>query len=52
MKGRFSSAASNQKQVAEIYEIDLGDFKAAMDAYETAAEWYAGEDSNAYFILI
>ena len=46
-KGRFSSAASNQKQVAEIYEHDIGDFQQAMEAYELAAEWYAGEDSSA-----
>ncbi|KAJ3349240.1 vesicular-fusion protein S17 [Kappamyces sp. JEL0680] len=46
-KGRFSTAANNQKQIAEIYEQDIGDMKAAMDAYETAAEWYSGEDSNA-----
>lgn len=47
MIGRFSTAANNQKQIAEIYEQDIGDFKEAMDAYELAAEWYSGEDSNA-----
>ena len=46
-KGRFSSAASNQKQIAEIYEQDIGDPKLAMEAYELAAEWYSGEDSSA-----
>ncbi|KAJ3256908.1 hypothetical protein HK103_005026 [Boothiomyces macroporosus] len=46
-KGRFSSAASNQKQIAEIYEQDIGDYTSAMEAYELAAEWYQGEDSNA-----
>ncbi|KAI8799763.1 soluble NSF attachment protein [Cladochytrium replicatum] len=46
-KGRFSAAASNQKQLAEIYETDLVDLGKAMEAYELAAEWYSGEDSNA-----
>eukprot|EP00842_Homolaphlyctis_polyrhiza_P004679 jgi/Hompol1/5211/HPOL_004235-RA len=45
-RGRFSGAASNQKQVAEIYESDIGDAAKAMEAYEQAAEWYAGEDSH------
>ncbi|KAI8923368.1 soluble NSF attachment protein [Entophlyctis helioformis] len=46
-KGRFSAAATNQKQIAEIYESDVGDVEKAMNAYELAAEWYAGEDSSA-----
>ncbi|KAJ3210504.1 vesicular-fusion protein S17 [Entophlyctis luteolus] len=46
-KGRFSSAASNQKQVAEMFETDVGDVARARDAYEKAAEWYQGEESNA-----
>ncbi|KAJ3218981.1 hypothetical protein HDU67_003345 [Dinochytrium kinnereticum] len=46
-RGRFSAAASNQKQIAEIYEADVGDLEKAMNAFETAAEWYSGEDSNA-----
>ncbi|KAJ2998355.1 hypothetical protein HDV02_004570 [Globomyces sp. JEL0801] len=40
-KGRFSSAASNQKQIAEIYETDIVDYQKAGEAYELAAEWYA-----------
>ncbi|KAJ3187253.1 vesicular-fusion protein S17 [Irineochytrium annulatum] len=46
-KGRFASAASNQKQIAEIYENDIGNFEEAKKAYGTAAEWYQGEDSVA-----
>ncbi|KAL2919630.1 vesicular-fusion protein S17 [Polyrhizophydium stewartii] len=46
-KGRFSAAANNMKQVAEIYETDIADMEKAMHAYEQAAEWYSGEDSNA-----
>ncbi|KAJ3225419.1 vesicular-fusion protein S17 [Chytriomyces hyalinus] len=46
-KGRFSAAASNQKQIAETYETEVGDVKGARDAYEKAAEWYQGEESHA-----
>jgi hypothetical protein len=47
-KGRFSAAANNQKQIAELYETDLQDLEKAMDAYNIAAEWYHGEDSKSY----
>ncbi|KAJ3051357.1 hypothetical protein HK097_007653 [Rhizophlyctis rosea] len=46
-RGRFSAAAQNQKQLAEIYENEIADFAQAMRAFELAAEWYHGEDSNA-----
>lgn len=46
-RGRFSSAANNQKQIAEIYETDIVDYEKAMLAYEQAADWYSGEDSQA-----
>jgi alpha-soluble NSF attachment protein len=50
-KGRFSAAAANQKQIAEIYETDIANLEAAMDAYDQAGEWYSGEDSTAYKTL-
>jgi alpha-soluble NSF attachment protein len=46
-KGRFSAAASSQKQLAEIYESDLADLQKAMDAYDQAGEWYSAEDASA-----
>ncbi|KAJ3166716.1 hypothetical protein HDU88_003199 [Geranomyces variabilis] len=46
-RGRFQAAANHQKQIAEIYETELADFEKAMHAYEIAAEWFHGEDSNA-----
>ena len=46
-RGRFASAANNQKQIAEIYETDIVDYEKAMLAYEQAADWYSGEDSQA-----
>jgi alpha-soluble NSF attachment protein len=50
-RGRFSAAANNQKQIAEIYETDLVDYEKAMLAYEQAADWYLAEDSSAYIFL-
>ncbi|KAL1919042.1 uncharacterized protein VTP21DRAFT_2423 [Calcarisporiella thermophila] len=46
-KGRFNAAANHQKEIAEIYESDLVDLQRAMDAYEIAADWYAGEERPA-----
>ncbi|KAL7747230.1 vesicular-fusion protein S17 [Sorochytrium milnesiophthora] len=46
-RGRFQMAAKHQKSVAEIYETDLVDLNKSMEAYEVAAEWFAGEDSTA-----
>lgn len=46
-KGRFSAAANNQRQVAEMYETDINDVPKALEAYELAADWYQGEESNA-----
>lgn len=47
-KGRFSAAANNQKQIAEMYESsDVNDMPKALQAYQTAADWYIGEESNA-----
>lgn len=41
-EGRFSIAAKQQKEVAELYESEL-DFENAIAAYTTAAEFYEGE---------
>lgn len=46
-RGRFQAAAGHQKEIAQIYESDLVDIEKAMQAYEIAAEWYAGEEANA-----
>ena len=45
-KGRFHAAANQQKSLAEIYESDLMDNEAAMNAYILAGDWYATEDSS------
>ncbi|KAF9906655.1 hypothetical protein EC991_000380 [Linnemannia zychae] len=46
-RGRFQSAAKHQEDIASIYESELIDLDHAMRAYETAADWYAGESSTA-----
>lgn len=51
-RGRFQAAAGHQKEIAQIYESDLVDIEKAMQAYEIAAEWYAGEEANAYVLLM
>jgi alpha-soluble NSF attachment protein len=51
-KGRFSAAANNQKQIAEMYETDVKDPAKAKEAYESAAEWYSSEDSKACVVLL
>ena len=46
-KGNFRRAAGQKEAVGEIYEQDLGDSKMALEAYETAAGWYEGDNANA-----
>lgn len=43
-EGRFSMAAKYQKEIAEMCE-EAEDISGAMDAYETAAEYYEGESA-------
>ena len=42
-----SKAMTLTEEIAQIYQQDGSDLQAAMDAYEQAGEWYAGEDSTA-----
>ncbi len=45
--GRFHLAASNEKEIAEMYESGLEDYAGAITFYKRAAERYEGEDSGA-----
>ncbi|KAI9791876.1 MAG: vesicular-fusion protein S17 [Peltula sp. TS41687] len=47
LKGNFRRAATYKQNLAELYEVELGDQKAAMEAYETAAGWYEGDNAEA-----
>ncbi|KAL8708551.1 MAG: hypothetical protein Q9220_006604 [cf. Caloplaca sp. 1 TL-2023] len=46
-KGNFRRAATNQQNLAEIYEIELQDNKRAVEAYEVAAGWFEGDNAEA-----
>ena len=43
--GRFTTAAKLQKEIAELYEAE-SDLTAAMEAFQTAADYYNGEEST------
>lgn len=47
MKGNFRRAAGHKQNLAELYELELGDQKKAMEAYETAAGWYEADNAEA-----
>lgn len=49
-KGNFRRAATHQQNLAEIFEIELGDEKRAAEAYETAAGWFESDHAEAYVL--
>jgi len=44
-EGRFSIAAKNQKEIAEVYEAELN-YESAIEAYQQAADFFEGENST------
>ncbi|PGH36750.1 alpha-soluble NSF attachment protein [[Emmonsia] crescens] len=46
-KGNFRRAATHQQNLAEIYEVEIGDEARALEAYEKAAEWFEGDNAEA-----
>ncbi|KPM34445.1 putative vesicular-fusion protein sec17 [Neonectria ditissima] len=46
-KGNFRRAASHKEHLGELFEVDLGDNKAALESYEAAAGWYEGDNAAA-----
>ncbi|TLD28398.1 hypothetical protein PspLS_03126 [Pyricularia sp. CBS 133598] len=42
-KGNFRRAATFKENVGEMFEVEVGDLKKAMAAYEAAAGWYEGD---------
>lgn len=46
-KGNFRRAASHKENEGELLEVELGDRKRAMEAYEKAAGWYEEDGANA-----
>lgn len=51
-RGRFHAAATHEKEIATIYEVDLQDLQRAMEAYDTAADWFLGEGGTAYVSIV
>lgn len=49
-KGNFRRAATHQQNLAEVYEVELGDEAKALEAYEKAAEWFEGDNAEAYVV--
>ncbi|MCJ1230497.1 vesicular-fusion protein S17 [Toensbergia leucococca] len=46
-KGNFRRAATHQQNLAEVYEVELGDEKRAVEAYEIAAGWFETDNAEA-----
>ena len=46
-KGNFRRAASHQQNLAEVYELEIGDQKKALEAYDTAAQWFESDNAEA-----
>jgi alpha-soluble NSF attachment protein len=51
LKGNFRRAATQQQNLAELFEVELGDNKRALEAYDTAAGWFENDNAEAYVIL-
>ena len=46
-KGNFRRAATQQQNLAELYEVEIGDPKRAIAAYDTAAGWFESDNAEA-----
>ncbi|KAJ5594907.1 Tetratricopeptide-like helical [Penicillium hispanicum] len=47
LRGNLRRAATQQQYLAEVYEVELGDMKKALEAYEKAADWFEGDNAEA-----
>lgn len=48
LRGNLRRAATQEQYLAELYEMELGDMKKALESYEKAAEWFEGDNAEAY----
>ncbi|KAF2708371.1 alpha-soluble NSF attachment protein [Pleomassaria siparia CBS 279.74] len=46
-KGNFRRAATHKQNLAELYEVEIGDESRAAAAYEEAAGWYESDNAEA-----
>jgi alpha-soluble NSF attachment protein len=47
-KGNFRRAATHKQNLAELYEVEVGDQKKAIESYELAASWFEADNAEAY----
>ena len=47
LKGNFRRAAGHKQNLAELYEVELGDMKRAAESYEVAAGWFEADNAEA-----
>jgi alpha-soluble NSF attachment protein len=47
VRGNFRRAASHKESEGELFELEIGDMKRALECYETAAGWYEGDNASA-----
>lgn len=45
--GNFRRAATHQQNLAEVYEVEIGDNKSALQAYDLAAQWFESDNAEA-----
>lgn len=45
--GNFRRAATHEQNLAELYEVNIGDQRKALTAYETAASWFETDNATA-----
>jgi alpha-soluble NSF attachment protein len=50
-KGNFRRAATHKQNLAELYEVELGDNTRAAAAYEEAAGWYESVSLSIFIYL-
>ncbi|GMG32953.1 unnamed protein product [Ambrosiozyma monospora] len=45
-RGQFRRSANFKADLGELYENELGEIQKAIDSYETASEWYKGDNAS------
>lgn len=51
-KGNFRRAATHKQNLAEIYELEIGDQKKAIESYELAANWFENDNAEACVYVV
>lgn len=46
-RGNFRRAATHKQNLAELFELELGDMKRAIESYELAASWFENDNAEA-----